>query len=62
MGFQELGLLYLKTYVLCVGLIREPKYSHLKELHLAIKQCEHALVSSDPTRTSLGTYQQVGIL
>ncbi|KAE8659879.1 Beta-galactosidase 5 [Hibiscus syriacus] len=33
--------------------------SHLKELHKAIKLCEHALVSSDPTVTSLGTYHQV---
>ncbi|KAL6212866.1 hypothetical protein ACLB2K_018081 [Fragaria x ananassa] len=40
------------------GLIREPKYSHLKKLHRAIKLSEHALVSSDPTVTSLGTYQQ----
>ncbi|KAK9947015.1 hypothetical protein M0R45_012452 [Rubus argutus] len=40
------------------GLIREPKYSHLKELHRAVKLCEHALVSSDPTVTSLATYQQ----
>ncbi|KAH1252318.1 Beta-galactosidase 5 [Glycine max] len=31
------------------GLIRQPKYSHLKELHKAIKRCEHALVSLDPT-------------
>ncbi|KAK4276546.1 hypothetical protein QN277_014682 [Acacia crassicarpa] len=43
------------------GLIREPKYSHLKELHKAIKQCEPALVSSDPTTTSLGTYQQAHV-
>ncbi|KAJ0026059.1 hypothetical protein Pint_09031 [Pistacia integerrima] len=41
------------------GLIRQPKYGHLKELHKAIKLCEHALVSSDPTVTSLGTYHQV---
>ncbi|KAK6938877.1 Beta-galactosidase, beta-sandwich domain, partial [Dillenia turbinata] len=40
------------------GLIREPKYSHLKELHKAIKQCQPALVSADPTVTSLGSYQQ----
>ncbi|XP_057427809.1 beta-galactosidase 5-like [Lotus japonicus] len=40
------------------GLLREPKYGHLKDLHKAIKQCEHALVSSDPTVTSLGTYEQ----
>ncbi|XWS25831.1 hypothetical protein CRYUN_Cryun27aG0100900 [Craigia yunnanensis] len=43
------------------GLIRQPKYGHLKELHRAIKLCEHALVSSDPTVTSLGTYQQAHV-
>lgn len=41
------------------GLMRQPKYGHLKQLHEAIKLCEYALVSSDPTVTSLGTYQQV---
>ncbi|WJX15726.1 Beta-galactosidase 5 [Trifolium repens] len=40
------------------GLLREPKYGHLKDLHKAIKQCEHALVSSDPKVTSLGAYEQ----
>ncbi|KAM7272445.1 hypothetical protein ACFE04_027108 [Oxalis oulophora] len=40
------------------GLISEPKYSHLKELHKAIKQCENALVSSDAVVKSLGTYHQ----
>lgn len=43
------------------GLIREPKYGHLKELHRAIKLCEHELVSSDPTITLLGTYQQAHV-
>ncbi|XP_022761180.1 beta-galactosidase 5-like [Durio zibethinus] len=43
------------------GLIRQPKYGHLKELHGAIKLCEHALVSSDPTVTSLGTYQEAHV-
>lgn len=43
------------------GLIRQPKYGHLQELHRAIKLCEHALVSSDPTVTSLGTYQQAHV-
>lgn len=42
-----------------IGLIRQPKYGHLKELHRAIKLCEHALVSSDPIVTSLGSAQQV---
>ncbi|KAL4295477.1 hypothetical protein GQ457_12G030950 [Hibiscus cannabinus] len=43
------------------GLIRQPKHGHLKELHRAIKLCEHALVSSDPTVTSLGTYHQAHV-
>ncbi|NP_001265904.1 beta-galactosidase 5-like precursor [Cicer arietinum] len=43
------------------GLLREPKYGHLKDLHKAIKQCEHALVSSDPTVTSLGAYEQAHV-
>ncbi|KAL5097524.1 hypothetical protein RYX36_001851, partial [Vicia faba] len=47
------------AYMNDLGLIRQPKYSHLKDLHKVIKRCEHALVSSDPTVTSLGTYQQV---
>ncbi|CAK8568724.1 unnamed protein product [Lathyrus sativus] len=41
------------------GLIRQPKYGHLKELHRAIKMCEQALVSTDPIVTSLGSSQQV---
>ncbi|KAF6144115.1 hypothetical protein GIB67_004788 [Kingdonia uniflora] len=41
------------------GLIRQPKYGHLTELHRAIKLCEKALVSTDPVVTSLGSYQQV---
>ncbi|MCH93011.1 beta-galactosidase 3-like, partial [Trifolium medium] len=40
------------------GLIRQPKYGHLKELHKAIKMCERALVSTDPIVTSLGSSQQ----
>ncbi|KAF8405296.1 hypothetical protein HHK36_010198 [Tetracentron sinense] len=41
------------------GLIRQPKYGHLKELHRAVKLCERALVSADPTVTSLGNLQQL---
>ncbi|KAJ4714293.1 Beta-galactosidase [Melia azedarach] len=40
------------------GLIRQPKYGHLKELHRAIKMCERALVSAEPIVTSLGSFQQ----
>ena len=42
-----------------IGLIRQPKYGHLKELHRAVKMCEKALVSADPIVTSLGSSQQV---
>ncbi|GMH17475.1 hypothetical protein Nepgr_019316 [Nepenthes gracilis] len=43
------------------GLLRQPKHGHLKELHHAIKLCEQALISSNPTVTSLGSYQQANI-
>ncbi|KAK9113047.1 hypothetical protein Scep_020566 [Stephania cephalantha] len=43
------------------GLIRQPKYGHLKELHKTIKQCETALLSADPIVTSLGNYQQAHV-
>ncbi|KAG5089440.1 hypothetical protein JHK86_002052 [Glycine max] len=43
------------------GLIRQPKYGHLKELHKAIKMCERALVSTDPAVTSLGNFQQAHV-
>ncbi|KAK1290465.1 hypothetical protein QJS10_CPB18g00794 [Acorus calamus] len=40
------------------GMLRQPKWGHLKDLHRAIKLSEKALVSSDPVVTSLGSYQQ----
>ncbi|KAK2978259.1 hypothetical protein RJ640_017110 [Escallonia rubra] len=43
------------------GLIRQPKYDHLKELHRVIKLCEQALVAADPAVTSLGTYEQAHV-
>ncbi|XP_042375473.1 beta-galactosidase 5-like [Zingiber officinale] len=43
------------------GLVREPKYGHLKELHRAIKLCEQALISADPTVTSLGNLQEAHV-
>ncbi|KAJ6799813.1 beta-galactosidase 5-like isoform X1 [Iris pallida] len=43
------------------GLVREPKYGHLRELHRAIKLCEGALVSADPTVTPLGNYEQAHV-
>ncbi|CAO2176948.1 unnamed protein product [Urochloa humidicola] len=43
------------------GLLREPKWGHLKELHKAIKLCEPALVAGDPIVTSLGNAQQASV-
>ncbi|XLU61356.1 hypothetical protein S245_020565 [Arachis hypogaea] len=35
------------------GIIRQPKWGHLKDLHNFIKFCEEALITTDPTITSL---------
>ncbi|VFQ65460.1 unnamed protein product [Cuscuta campestris] len=43
------------------GLLRQPKWGHLKDLHRAIKLCEPALVSGDPTITSLGPSQEARV-
>ncbi|KAL6578910.1 hypothetical protein OROMI_009126 [Orobanche minor] len=43
------------------GLIRQPKYGHLKGLHKVIKKCEKALVLADPIVTSLGPIQQAHV-
>ncbi|CAA3010880.1 beta-galactosidase-like [Olea europaea subsp. europaea] len=43
------------------GLLRQPKWGHLKDLHRAIKLCEPALVSGDPTVTPLGNYQEAHV-
>ncbi|KAL5078500.1 hypothetical protein RYX36_006921, partial [Vicia faba] len=36
------------------GIIRQPKWGHLKDLHKAIKLCEEALIATDPTISSPG--------
>ncbi|KAI3849823.1 hypothetical protein MKW98_026737 [Papaver atlanticum] len=36
------------------GLIRQPKWGHLKDLHKAIKLCEPALIATDPKEMKLG--------
>lgn len=36
------------------GLLRQPKWGHLKDVHKAIKLCEAAMVATDPTISSLG--------
>ncbi|KAL8035896.1 hypothetical protein ABFX02_12G124700 [Erythranthe guttata] len=43
------------------GLPNEPKWSHLTNLHKAIKQCEPALVSSYPIVTWPGNNQEVHV-
>ncbi|CAO2037710.1 unnamed protein product [Urochloa humidicola] len=40
------------------GLLRQPKWGHLRDLHRAIKQAEPVLVSGDPTIQSLGNYEK----
>lgn len=59
LGTKHLRALYLTT--LDAGLLRQPKWGHLKDLHRAIKLCEPALVSGDPIVTRLGNYQEVNI-
>ncbi|ONL96142.1 Beta-galactosidase [Zea mays] len=36
------------------GLVRQPKWGHLRDVHKAIKLCEPALIATDPSYTSLG--------
>ncbi|KAG8376142.1 hypothetical protein BUALT_Bualt09G0032500 [Buddleja alternifolia] len=43
------------------GLLNEPKWGHLRDLHKAIKQCEPALVSSYPTVTNPGKDQEIHV-
>lgn len=48
--------------IFLLGLPRLPKWAHLKDLHRAIKLCEHALLNSEPNLLSLGPLQEVTIL
>ncbi|KVI10712.1 Galactose-binding domain-like protein, partial [Cynara cardunculus var. scolymus] len=43
------------------GLLRQPKYNHLRELHKAIKLSERAILSADPAFVSLGSYEQAHV-
>ncbi|RVW97239.1 Beta-galactosidase 8 [Vitis vinifera] len=47
--------------VYIAGLLRQPKWGHLKDLHKAIKLCEAALIATDPTITSLGTNLEASV-
>ncbi|GKC45576.1 beta-galactosidase 3-like protein [Tanacetum coccineum] len=52
------SLFWIKESSFDGGLLRKPKYDHLKELHKAIKSSERAILLADPTFVSLGTYEQ----
>jgi translation initiation factor 2B subunit (eIF-2B alpha/beta/delta family) len=41
------------------GLIRQPKWGHLKELHAAIKSCSSTILEGVQSNFSLGQLQQV---
>ncbi|KAB2619712.1 beta-galactosidase precursor [Pyrus ussuriensis x Pyrus communis] len=43
------------------GLLQQPKWGHLRDLHKAIKSCEHALVAVDPSVTKLGNNQEAHV-
>jgi hypothetical protein len=43
------------------GLIRQPKWGHLKDVHKAIKLCEQAMVATDPTISSLGSNLEASV-
>ncbi|XP_020572692.1 beta-galactosidase 3 isoform X2 [Phalaenopsis equestris] len=43
------------------GLMRLPKWAHLKDLHKSIKLCERALLYSDPTHLLLGPLQEASV-
>ncbi|CAO2814443.1 unnamed protein product [Amaranthus hypochondriacus] len=43
------------------GIIRQPKWGHLKDVHKAIKLCEAAMVATDPTYSSLGSNLEAAI-
>ncbi|CAL5381234.1 unnamed protein product [Camellia sinensis] len=43
------------------GLLRQPKWGHLKDVHKAIKLCEPSMVAIGPTITSLGPNLEAGV-
>ena len=45
--------------LIILGLLRQPKWGHLKELHAAIKLCFTTLLQGARTNFSLGQQQEV---
>jgi len=52
----------MRQYIIGLGIVRQPKWGHLKELHKAIKLCEAALVNADLSYTSLGSGLEVSFI
>lgn len=48
--------------ILMVGLLRQPKWGHLKQLHSVIKSCSTTLLQGVPRNFSLGQLQEVSAL
>ena len=52
--------MYLPCFAMCdSGLVRQPKWGHLRDVHKAIKMCEPALIATDPSYMSLGQNAEV---
>lgn len=48
---------YLSLELLCIsfsGLLREPKWGHLRDLHAALKLCKKALFKGNPSVETFG--------
>jgi hypothetical protein len=64
----NLSFSYLTTYkililqILLLGLFRQPKWGHLKELHAAIKSCSTTLLQGVQRNFALGELQEVNAL
>ena len=50
---------FLISLLYAAGIIRQPKWGHLKDVHKAIKLCEEALIATDPKISSLGQNLEV---
>lgn len=67
LGFSKLSSMYdIKTTYISffftiqsLGLIRQPKWGHLRELHTVIKACSETLLNGNKSNFSLGQLQMV---
>lgn len=54
--YQSLDIMVIGT-----GFIRQPKWGHLRDLHMAIRHCEDYLVEAYPSIIPLGLHLEVWI-